>query len=686
MNSATVAAKGGPAFEGTPAQQELAAKAFDLMRRQGMLFAADAPIVVTLDRLVQGLSRSYPKVAADKLKDQVTAALEANPGVFTRQEVKGAVAYETTKSGQRPIDMTDTRHMFRHRLNDDAREVTEQESRTLTEGWIAQAQARAESFTIFQEPAAQAAVSGQWQGPADIAAFVAPTTPAPNAAPMPQPVSPMTPWPQAVPEAEPIAASDVDESVLIDTPEAPIVPESEELPLEVTPAAPPPPAPVEPVAAAPVVEPAAPALAPAVPVAPAAKEAPPAPTEAPPAPVVPARPVRYTLATEAGEATIDLAPGVDAALEDHGATLEAMLAQALRDDFRFASFGALWYPEEHVERFSKGDFRRIKEYLIETQEALSDRAFLNDVLGRRENDPDYERLRFSLNYRMLREKKDFEFVGVPDDHLWIVAGASPVSVPKRKPSELGQDYRFLEDAAIRALEPEVPADLTQAEHALTYYEYENGLLPYDNAMRVLLPRPMLDEQRAALLRIEVPALFQSFPIELRYPTGNRGGYLVGFDAFFQENLVPGATFTLESTEQQNVLLLRFERTSAQEASLLQYDERRNKFVYRPTTYYAGTSPDWLLSEKRFPNLDGVKRLDEAERKKTENVVIRAFELVGEDLDGRFLALTSDLLPVVNLERPFSPGALRAVVETGNHPYFEADPDTPGAFFYDPSKK
>ena len=126
---------------------------------------------------------------------------------------------------------------------------------------------------------------------------------------------------------------------------------------------------------------------------------------------------------------------LDEILAEHGATLEAMLASGLREDFRFASFGDDWYAEEHVERFSKGDFRRIKDYLIETQEALSDRTFLSDILNRRETDPDYERLRFSLNYRMLREKKDFEFVGVPGDRLWIVAGASPVSVPKRKPSE-----------------------------------------------------------------------------------------------------------------------------------------------------------------------------------------------------------------------------------------------------------
>ncbi|HUS16776.1 MAG TPA: hypothetical protein VM536_17410, partial [Chloroflexia bacterium] len=437
--------------------------------------------------------------------------------------------------------------------------------------------------------------------------------------------------------------------------------------------------PAAPVAEVPVVETPEPAP---VPVAPPR----PAPVVVPPAPPAPPRPVRYSIDTAEGPVVIDLTTSHDDILAAHGAQMEAMLEQALRDDFRFASFGGDWYPEDHVERFSKGDFRRVKDYLIETQEALSDRAFLSDVLNRRENDPDYERLRFSLNYRMLREKKDFEFVGIPADRLWIVAGASPVSVPKRKPSELGQDYRFLEDAAAQALEPAVPQDVKAWDHALTYYEYENGLLPYNNIARAILPAPMMEEQRAVLLRIEVPSLFQNFPVELRYPTGNRGGYLVGFDAFFQENLVPGAAFTLEPTDQQNVLILRYERTAAQEGSLLQYDERRSRFVYRPTTFYAGTNPDWVLNEKRFPKLDGLKRLDEADRKKTENLVIKAFELVGEDLDGRTLALVSDLLPVVNLERPFSEGALRAVMEAGNHPYFEADPETPGAFFYDSSKK
>ena len=103
--------------------------------------------------------------------------------------------------------------MFRQRLNADARAVTEQELRDLIDTVVASVQARGESFTIFQEPAAEAAVSGRWQGSAEIAAFVAPTQPvtepAPFASPIPLPdLPPMLPQMPAVqmspPPAEPV--------------------------------------------------------------------------------------------------------------------------------------------------------------------------------------------------------------------------------------------------------------------------------------------------------------------------------------------------------------------------------------------------------------------------------------------------------------------------------------------------
>ena len=684
MEKAAVANPSGITFAGSPEEQTLAARVHELMRRQPqvMMYADDRAITMTLDRIVAGLGRSTPGVKPAK----VQAALAANPDVFARQESDGTVAYATTKSGRHPYGGDDGRHMLSQRLNPDATPVSTQESRNLTEGWVARAATRAENFTIFMEPAAEAAV-----GPARLPAR--PGAPPPPYTSPPQVLPPVRPPIATVPTAfappfGPVTEEPPVEEVLPAPVEVPAAPAAVEAAGEA------PPAPVEeaPVAsAAPVEEIVVEAAVEAPTAAPVPEAAPVVPIApvVPPPPPAPVRPIEYTLNTPNGPQTIDLSRPVDELMADYGTVLADMVAQALRDDFRLVSFAEDWYVEDQVERFSKGDFRRIKDYLIEEQEALTDHAFMTTILNRRENDPDYARLRFSLNYRMHKEKKDFEFVGVARDRLWIVAGASPVSAPKRKPSELGQDYRHLEDPAIQALEPgygePAPARL---EHTLTYYEYENGLLPYDQVARALFPQPLLDDQRAVLLRFEVPTLFQAFPVELRFPTGNRGGYLVGLDLFFQENLVPGAKFTVEPTDQEDVFTLRFERTpAAQEARLLQFDERRSRFAFQPTTYYAEVDPNALLSDTRFPRLNNHKRMDEAERKKSEAVVTNAFELVGEHIDDteRWWASMDDLLPVVNLERPFSVGALRAGLEAG-HPYLYPDPENAGAYFYDPDKK
>ena len=168
-----------------------------------------------------------------------------------------------------------------------------------------------------------------------------------------------------------------------------------------------------------------------------------------------------------------------------------------------------------------------------------------------------------------------------------------MSAPKRKPSELGQDYRYLEDAAAQALEPAIPATGTRRlEHALTYYEYENGLLPYDQVARRAASRSRCWKISApcccaSRCRRSSRASRSSYAI----PTGNRGGYLVGLDVFFQENLVPGAQLTLEPTDQENVFALRFERTAAQEARLL---------AVRRAPQPLRLPPDHLLRRRQTP--------------------------------------------------------------------------------------
>jgi len=247
----------------------------------------------------------------------------------------------------------------------------------------------------------------------------------------------------------------------------------------------------------------------------------PAPAPAPVAPIVP--------------------PPVAAPAEVSVEALRAVLATRLETDDRFVSFGDRYFAEDMVDRYSRGDLRRVREYILEMNEPLSDDQLLQDLFNRRPNDPTYEAARFSINYRLSREKRDFEFVGTRDSRLWSTAGLAPLGTTLRKASELGTDYRYLIDEQV---DEEVGASVT---HVLTFFEWAYGLLPLDGTLRQLFPAAYLEEQKTSVIRFEVPQLYATFLAELRYPTGNRGGYLVGFDEFYRENLAPGSLLTLERT-------------------------------------------------------------------------------------------------------------------------------------------
>lgn len=362
--------------------------------------------------------------------------------------------------------------------------------------------------------------------------------------------------------------------------------------------------------------------------------------------------------------------------------LRAALAARLEADDRFVAFGAEYYAEDVVDRYSRGDMRRIREYIQEVTEPLADETLLQDLFGRRPNEPTFAAARFSIDYRLSREKRDFEFVGTRDSRLWATPNLPPIGTTLRKASELGTDYRYLLDDPAAA---DVGASVT---HTLTFFEWGYGVLPYDGVFRQLFSGPYLEEQKTAVLRFDVPQLFVSFLAELRYPTANRGGYLVGFDEFYRENLAPGAVMTIDRTPDNNGLfVLRFTATPAREERLLQYDERRNRYVYRAQSVACELHDEWVLTEARYPRLANVKPLDERERRRPEGVVGAAFERAAENVgtkaQPRYWSAPDELLPVVNLERPFSRRALLDVLESPQYPQFTADPDTEGAFFYEP---
>ena len=53
------------------------------------------------------------------------------------------------------------------------------------------------------------------------------------------------------------------------------------------------------------------------------------------------------------------------------------------------------------------------------------------------------------------------------------------------------------------------------DRVLTFYEYQLGLLPYDQEMAELLPAPLVPNQRSAVLTFECPQSYTTYLVELR---------------------------------------------------------------------------------------------------------------------------------------------------------------------------
>lgn len=394
----------------------------------------------------------------------------------------------------------------------------------------------------------------------------------------------------------------------------------------------------------------------------------------PPQPVVPARPPvptveevavaavaeekppRVTELPLADGSVVDLKEEPARIFAQHSQAFAEPLREALDRDFRTTSFGDLWYIEDQLEHFSKGRLNEIRRYVLEEEVPLSDETILADLFFKNPRDPDYDLWAFSLNARLLREKKEFEFVGVPGAHLWAVKGLPSIGTRELKASEIGQDYEYLLE------EEEIKEPPPQLEHFLTFYEYRYGVLPYDALAQSFFPPAMHEDQRAAQLRFEVPQHYEAYAVELRYPSGNRGGWLWGLEEFFHSSLVPGAFIIISPTEAPNVFVLQYLVTDEQVRRLLVYEERKRRYIFDEILFYCEVEASMALSEERFPRLHNSKSLPPSKRKRPTDAVAHAFTLIGEQEDGRYRAALPDLFPVVNIEHPFSMAYLRQVLD------------------------
>ncbi len=379
--------------------------------------------------------------------------------------------------------------------------------------------------------------------------------------------------------------------------------------------------------------------------------------------------------------TVPVIPSVDVSVVDDVELAEA-IRERLRADVRVANFGDHWMAEDQVPRFSRGDLRRIKDYIQEQEQPLTDDVLVQDVLMVRPNSNDFELMRFAVNFRLSREHRDFDFVGTNNQRFWSTSSLPQIGTTRRKPNEIGTDFRYLVEET--TTDPAYRASKS-VDHTVTFYEYYHGLLPYDAEMQKLLPAPLQPDQRSVVLTFETPQSYTTYLVELRFPTPNRGGFILGLDDFYTENLVPGALLSIQRTDNDGHYLVEYLSAGNQSARLLELDERRAvRYVFRPTTYACAVDDELLLTEERFPRLGSEKPLDDRSRRRPESVVAATFERIGDQSDvPGYSARFADLFAAVNVERPFSQNVLRALLEDDETGAFAHDPERDDVYTYVP---
>ncbi len=388
--------------------------------------------------------------------------------------------------------------------------------------------------------------------------------------------------------------------------------------------------------------------------------------------------MQNTLITLSNGVQIDLRRPVADLIGQYGPTLLAQFRAALDNDplRRIVTFGTDAFPEAAVESFGKNDLRRIRDYLIETGEPMLDSQIIADIFYHNPRQNDYETFRFALDYRLSREK-DFEFVGVDGARLWSTKGIPAIGTKRVKASEMGQLTGYLEegfDDSTAEQSVESIRSLGMLSHVLTFFEWEYGVLPYTKALAALLPGPLLPDQRTAVLRFESPQHYSSTLVELRFPTGNRGGWLQGLEEFFHEHLVPGALITLSRTAEPHIFTLTYEEQPETTDRLLVLDEKKNKLAFANVSYYSAVDEDMLINQQQYGRLRNLKSLPMSDRRKADVTLEHVFETVGEPVgtrsEPRYEATLGQLYVALNVLRPASQGYLVHLL--GESDEFEQD--------------
>lgn len=334
--------------------------------------------------------------------------------------------------------------------------------------------------------------------------------------------------------------------------------------------------------------------------------------------------------------SIDLAQPNTTIMQQHGDAIVSAMRSTIEKDTlkRIAVFGNQVALERDVRTFSKNEIRQITDY-IENEIAgpVTDSDILQNVLRVSARAVDFERQRFALNFRLLKE---LEFVGVFGANLWATRKLlDKIGANKRiKAADMGTLMLHLEegfDDSVNVVSAESIQAKGSVHHTLTYFEWEYGVLPLTKALAAVLPEPVINRQSSAVVTFDVPQHNFSFGINVRFPAGSRGGWLQGFDEFFQTLLVPGALLTISRTNQPNVVSITYTESDERIESLLTIEEgkKKSKFAFAERQFTCKVEEELLPTLNNVGRIRRIKFFELSERKNMSALIEAIFVGFGE---------------------------------------------------------
>lgn len=391
------------------------------------------------------------------------------------------------------------------------------------------------------------------------------------------------------------------------------------------------------------------------------------------------------------------------------------LPEKWADNPHVLTFGGRWLLDVLLVPLKDNDLIQVRDYLDEQDQAVSDVDILRELFHITSRDDAFDRWRFALSYRLNQEAKELgvEFVGfdvvIGSDVVWSWAlQKAPFEKPehhRRLPGTEGLPIEYVEVDQVAAEltrddEPlEVPPEEPQEEwkptrqtweYVLTYYHWDNGVLPYNRQAREMIP-PLSEGQRRAILYFVAEQVDdEPFEVVLCTDSGKTWLQSMGLkDLFAGYCRVPGARIWIDRTEELGLYKIRYRPAEPRHRRLLFFEEGRVRPVIKEVEIDCEVDETMLLAEGRYSNIEALDRLDLADRRTASKVLARVFELIGLKDESRdvYCACVDDLFPLLSITKPYSRDYVNQILfDRKNYPWFYSDEEREaGWFVYDPEQ-